>query len=86
MTLTVPLPPEVGLARAVAGALPGAALQGAVEAVPAGHAEAGAVLALPVHRAAVVAGTLFAAGAAPALVADTRLVLAPRKDKETIQI
>ena len=33
-------------AAAVAGALAGAALEGAVEAVPAGDAEAGAVLAL----------------------------------------
>ena len=35
-----------GDAAAVTGALPGAALEGAVEAVPAGDAEAGAVLAL----------------------------------------
>ena len=35
-----------GDAASVAGALPGAALESAVEAVPAGDAEAGAVLAL----------------------------------------
>ena len=47
--LSILVPAEAAAASdaaTVAGALAGAALEGAVEAVPAGHAEAGAVLAL----------------------------------------
>ena len=76
MTLTVPFAAEVGLARAVTRALVGTAFQGAVNAVPARDAETRPVLALSVHGAAVVAGLLLAAGAAPTGLTNASLVLA----------
>jgi hypothetical protein len=64
----------------VAGAGLGAALQGAVDAVPAGHAEAGPVLALAVEAAAEVAASVLAARSGPPVGADAGRVLAPEVD------
>lgn len=76
LAFAAPLPTALGLAGPVLRALLGATLQSAMESVPAGHAEAGPVLALAVHGAARVAGLILAQRPGPARLADAGFVFA----------
>ena len=89
LTETLPLLPVVRhRAGPVAVAVAGAALQGAVEAVPAVGAEAGSVAAHPVSRTPGVAQLEVAVLPVPALVADTApaLTVAPGPAVQVTQL
>ena len=77
LALTRPLPAEIRPAGAVARALLGAALERAVPAIPARHAEASAVLALPVHCTPIITSLMLTAGTSPAGLAHAHFVLTP---------
>jgi len=72
-----PAADEVRHAAAPAAAAAWATLQRAVAAVPAGDAKAVAATALPVGRATVVAGALFAVLACPAFITDAGAIFTP---------